>query len=111
VLIATAIDAGLSIKEFWEMCPIVFHEVVRLKKLRCRQQLYETGIIATTIINASQRKKGAKPVTVEMLLPSLKTSSKKKKQSVESMIHIAERITMAFGGRDLRKNKQPKKED
>jgi hypothetical protein len=93
------------------MCPATFHSIVSLRKIRTRQQLYETGIVAATIINAAPRKKGAKVVQVEDLIPSLKRGSKKKRQSVEEMIAIAANITRAFGGKDLRGQKKLKQKE
>lgn len=55
------------------------------------------AIVASTVAN-SRRQKGQKAYTIADFMPSFK----KKEQTVDQMIQIAEMMTVGLGGKDLR---------
>ena len=71
----------------------------RLEPFGSEARFVGHAIVAATMANI-YRKKGSKPYDVEDFMPALR--KKKKQQTVEEMLQIAQMYTIGLGGKDLR---------
>lgn len=78
---------------WWEW--MAFHQI---DPITAEREDYRAGVIAATVANA-HRRKGARAMKPGDFMPKF---GRRRRQSVDEMIKIAEEITKAMGGQDLR---------
>ncbi len=87
-------DLGLGEEEFWHLTPRQWGALIERWEEAQEWKDYRVGIIASTIVNTTPRKKGSKLYKPEDFMP---TKGRKGKQTVEEQLAIAKAITAGFG--------------